>query len=310
MNIKRILGVFIGMIVAALAILTILFYKADQSFESLYEKYAYPDSKILELEGMPVHYRIVGTGKPLLLLHGTAASIHTWEGWIEELKNDFQLIAVDLPAFGLTGPHPSRDYSLDAYADFLDLFTQHIGLDSFFLAGNSLGGAIAWRYTTLFPEKVQKLILLDAGGYPRESKPLPLPMRLAQKKALRPILLKFTPRFLVKNSLLDVYADDSKVTEDLVNRYFDFQVREGNRQAFIDRARTQKRVDPALIKTIKQPVLIQWGDQDNWIAVDLAHRFHEDLPNAKLKIYEGIGHIQMEEIPEQTANDARDFLNQ
>ncbi|MEL6969858.1 MAG: alpha/beta fold hydrolase [Bacteroidota bacterium] len=95
-------------------------YYSDLSRETLWERYAYPDSKTVEIDGMPVHYRVTGDGPSVVLIHGTGSSLHTWEGWINDWQDLFQFIAVDLPAFGLTGPHPERDYSIAAYVDFMD----------------------------------------------------------------------------------------------------------------------------------------------------------------------------------------------
>ena len=293
-------------------LLAIVFFEKDRSHEALWERFAYSDSRSVELNEMPVHYRILGQGKPLLLLHGTGASLHTWDGWMTELQDSFQLIAVDLPAFGLTGPHPERDYSIPAYVDFVKDVVDELALDSFALAGNSLGGLIAWAYTAKHPEKVTELVLLDAAGLPganaASDKP-PLPMRLAQNPLTAAMLKWFTPRFIIKNSLLDVYADDTKVTDELVDRYFEMSLREGNRQAFIDRSNTSTLMDTSLLRSIYQPTLILWGAQDQWIPLSDATRFANLLPNDTLMVLEEVGHVPMEEVPSETAQIAREWLN-
>ena len=144
---------------------------------------------------MPVHFRINGEGEPLVLIHGTGASLHTWESWTTILEKDFQIISLDIPAFGLTGPNLTGDYSLENYAHFLDSFLKKMRIEKFSIAGNSLGGAIAWKYATIFPEKIKNLILIDAAGYPR-TKSLPLAFRLAKNKTASKFLKTVTPKSL------------------------------------------------------------------------------------------------------------------
>lgn len=284
-------------------------YAPDISLEEMKTKWAYDNSEFLEMDGMQVHYRINGEGEPLVLIHGTGASLHTWEAWTKSLEKDFKVISLDMPAFGLTGPNKEGIYHLDYYAQFLNDFLEKIGIDQFSIAGNSLGGAIAWKYATTFPDKVKSMILIDAGGYPRiGSGKKPLVFRIANSDLLSKISLSITPKSMFKKSLLDVYANDVLVTDELVNRYFEMATRAGNRQAFVDRVRGSKPNDPSIFKTIKIPTLIMWGDKDSWIPVTDAYKFAEDIEGSELKIYKNVGHVPMEESPLQTSRDAKKFL--
>jgi len=305
--IKKGLGFALKVIVAAIAIILILSYAPDKEVSELQKKYSYLDSDFIQVGDQQVHYRTTGAGPILLLLHGTGSSIQTWEQWTRLLKKDFTIISVDLPAYGLTGPNPTADYSIKSYVSFVDEFVEAIGLDSFFLAGNSLGGSIAWNYTYQHPKKVQKLVLLNSSGYPSH-KETSMVFKLAKKQYLNKAMLVFTPKFLVKKSLREVFYDKSLVTNEMVNRYYDLQLRKGNRQAFIDRANTPYDVDPKAIQLIQQPTLILWGDKDAWISVKDATKFERDLPNAKVIIYKNVGHLPMEEKAEQSAADTKAFL--
>ena len=161
--VKRIL---LGLVVliALASLLFVVLSEADLSVDELKSKYANEKSQYIDVQGMSVHYRIEGnwSAPALVLIHGTAASLHTWDAWVDYLAPHFKIVRFDLPAFGLTGPSPARDYSKEAYVEFLNNFTQEIGLTSFHLAGNSLGGDIAWNYAATYPEKVDKLVLVDA----------------------------------------------------------------------------------------------------------------------------------------------------
>ena len=292
---------------AAVVIPIILFWKDDIPPEQLKEDYTDMDSRFIEIEGMPVHYKDEGSGIPLVLLHGTASSLHTWQGWAEELKGNFRVIRPDLPAFGLTGPNPEGVYTIEFYTRFLKQFLDTLEVKHCYLAGNSLGGGIAWSFAAEYPEYIHKLIVLDASGYPVESSPFIF--TLARVPVVSHLLRHITPKFIVENNVEAVYFNDEKVTDELVERYYELTLREGNRQAFIDRARSGgNSYSTEAIRKIDVPTLIMWGKHDEWIPVQDAYRFEEDIPESHLKIYENAGHVPMEEIPEQTARDARAFL--
>ena len=193
---------------------------------------------------MQVHYRDEGKGFPIVLVHGTAASLHTWDAWTHELKKTNRVIRMDLPAFGITGPNKDADYSIEAYTTFLHSFLEKLQLKKFHIAGNSLGGNIAWNYTADYPENVEKLILVDASGLPT-NKEQPAIFKMAKTPVLSSLFLYVTPKFLIKKNIDEVYADNSKVTDELVTRYHKMALRVGNRKAFVDRAKTDFRLDAA-----------------------------------------------------------------
>jgi pimeloyl-ACP methyl ester carboxylesterase len=220
---------------------------------------------------------------------------------------------MDLPAYGLTGPNTSGDYSPEYYVKFMQHFLEKLGVKKCIIAGNSLGGAIAWRYALRYPTAVSKLILIDAAGYPMESKSVPVAFQLAGMPVLKNLFQYVTPRFIVQYSIENVYADKSKVEPALVDRYFNLALRAGNRQAFIERMSTFKTVltDSTYlqIKTIKTPTLILWGDKDLLIPVTVAENFHADLPNDTLVVLKNLGHTPMEENPIKTLQVFNSFLN-
>lgn len=294
-------------VLVALTAVGILFYQRDVPVATLKAKYAYPDSKFMELDGLTVHYRVIGKGKPIVLLHGTGASLHTWEQFADNLSDSFQLISLDLPAFGLTGGRSDHDYSMGMYTSFLKKFTEKLNLTTFDLAGNSLGGRIAWEFAATYPNQIGRLILMDAAGYPT-GKPMPQVFRLAQNPVMGAILTKITPRFFIKNNLLEVYDNDSLVSDALIDRVFDMSLREGNRQAFIDRTNLPLHDNSERVKTITHSTLIIWGDNDPWIPVESAQLFHKNLKISQLAIIKNCGHLPMEERAVETAGLVRAFL--
>ena len=303
-------GYTTALLVVGIIGILLLNYAPDKSLETLKVDWTYSNSQFITIDNLPVHYRINGTGTPLVLIHGTGASLHTWEKWTATLDDHFKVIALDMPAFGLTGPNSTGNYSLEYYAQFLDQFLTTIGVDSCHIGGNSLGGAIAWRYTAMYPEKVKKLILLDAGGYPpanKNDKP-PFAFQLAKSPIWSKVLLTITPKSLFESSMKEVYHNDDLVTDQLINRYYELYLREGNRQAFIDRVNNLEYTDPSHIKTITAPTLIQWGKTDEWVPLANAYKFQKDIVGSKLIVYDNAGHLPMEEIPAQSVADAKAFL--
>lgn len=282
-------------------------YTPDLEVGELKEKYTNEESEFMGLRGMEVHYRDEGSGPPLLLIHGTAASLHTWDGWTKALKSEFRIIRLDLPGFGLTGPDPEARYQLHEYAQFIHAFMSQLGIEKYSLAGNSLGGGIAWHVAALYPESIEKLILVDPNGLPKDEPPS-LVFKLAKNRITAALLKKFAPRPVIKNNLKQVYYQDDKISEDLITRYHDLTRRVGNRQAFVDRANIKDRPDLNLFSQITCPTLIQWGRHDTWIPITDAQLFDEYIANSQVVIYEDAGHVPMEEIPEKSAEDARSFL--
>ncbi|MBV6492344.1 MAG: 2-hydroxy-6-oxononadienedioate/2-hydroxy-6-oxononatrienedioate hydrolase [Turneriella sp.] len=274
-------------------------------------KYKLPESKFVDVKGLRVHYTDEGIKKGIyetvVLLHGTAASLHTWQGWMPSFKKYFRVVRVDLPGFGLTGPSPQRDYSIKAYVKFLENFLSTLNIQKIYLVGNSLGGEIAWHYAALHPDDVYKLVLIDSAGLPRKG-PIPLPFRLARINFLQGLVKYFSPRFLVKKSLKDVYFDKTKVSDSLVERYFTLTLREGNRQAFVDRANQIEDAKPDELRRVTSPTLILWGKHDAWIPVEQAEIFRKKIMIPQIKIYENAGHVPQEEIPEETLADVLHFL--
>jgi pimeloyl-ACP methyl ester carboxylesterase len=163
-----------------------LTWAPDRPVEELKARWAQAPSQFITVQGMQVHVRDEGPRDdpvPVVLLHGTSASLHTWEGWTGALKGQRRVIRFDLPGFALTGPHPHDDYSIDAYVRFVVATLDRLGIARCVLAGNSLGGQIAWAVAATHPTRVERLVLVDAAGYPFE--PQSVPIGLSRLRACR-----------------------------------------------------------------------------------------------------------------------------
>ena len=304
-------------IILSLALLLIIavilmFGHRDIPLNELKIKYANSNSSFIAVNGMDVHFRDEGLQTdtiPIVLIHGTGSSLHTFNEWSDRLKKSHRLIRMDLPAYGLTGPFPDGNYTMANYTAFLKDFLIALNIKQCVLAGNSLGGAIVWNFTLEQPSMVTKLILIDASGYPIASKSVPIAFSLAKIPVINKLLTFITPRFLVRSSVENVNFDSSKVTDLVVERYFNLTLRAGNRKAFVDRIKTPKDTSTYKnIKYIQQPTLILWGAQDLLIPIENAYKFQEDLPNNTLVILENTGHTPMEESPLESLAPVINFL--
>ena len=298
-------------------IIVVVFAHKDIPLNELKLKYTNSDSSFIDINGTNVHYRDVGNSNdsiPIVLMHGTGSSLHTYDFWSDNLKSTNRIIRMDLPAFGLTGPFVKNDYSISNYTFFLKEFLNSLNIKECILIGNSLGGEIAWRFAIAEPLMVKKLVLIDAGGYPVISKSVPIAFKLAKIPVLNNLLTYITPRFLIRASIEDVYFDKSKISDSLVNRYFDLTLRKGNRKAIVDRLKgsttlTNGKKTHASIKKIKKPTLIIWGSDDQLIPVENAYKFNNDITNSKLIVMQQTGHVPMEEKPIESLKFVIDFLN-
>lgn len=280
----------------------------DIPFEKIKEQYSYPDSKFIPIDGMEIHCRIRGKGpETMLLLHDEGNSLQTWNNWIDSFSRNMQIIAVDLPGFGLTGPHSKGSYSTFMYATFIDSLAERLNLSKFHLAGNGIGAQIAWFYASEHPNRLGKLVLIAAPGFEEKSfDPL---YGLARTPVVNRVFWKITPKSAIKIHLETHIANDDFVNDSLTERYFELFLRPGNRKAFTDRMQVRDNHPPvSMIENIQTPTLILWGAEDTRISPQFAYEFHRKIKNSLLKIYPNTGHWPQQENPSATFRDVSDFL--
>ncbi|MES2090953.1 MAG: alpha/beta fold hydrolase, partial [Pseudomonadota bacterium] len=222
----------------SLAIAVAASWEPDRQIGPLVARWAPEPSRFIELDGMQAHIRDTGPSDdptPIVLLHGMASSLHTWEGWQTSLQTSRRVISVDLPGFGLTGPSPQGEYHIDAYVRFVLRMLDSLGVKRVMLVGNALGGEVAWQTAMLAPDRVRKLVLIDSDGYPQSSMSIPLAFQIASMHSWRWVAERIFPHFVVESSVHSVFGDPSKVTPEKVQRYFELNLRVGNRRALFQR---------------------------------------------------------------------------
>lgn len=298
---RYVLGFFGILFLGILALVT-----PDKSLEELAPKYLDEASAFMTIDGLRIHYRDEGSGFPIVLIHGTGASLHTWEDWTASLKKNFRVIRLDLPAYGLTGKDQQKRYSSMDYVNLLDSFLTQLGLDEFYMAGNSLGGQVAWLYTSLYNAKVNRLILLNPSGFPFTSTPNII--ALAKTPFFNLLARYVTPRFFVEQNLKEVYYDNNLIKDSTIDRYRDLTLFEGNREAFIDRALIEREDNTRFLSKIDTPTLVLWGQEDEWIPVTDGKKFEKAIRGSTLVVMPETGHIPMEERPAESLAIVLDFL--
>ena len=299
-----------------LTVMTIMVVgQKDISKSELKIKYTNEASKFMPIMGMNVHYRDEGNPQdsmPLVLIHGTSSSLHTWEKVTSILNQpsygNKRVITLDMPAFGLTGPNPENKYTYENFTAVIDSLLIKLNVTTCMIGGNSLGGGIAWHYTVAHPNKVAKLILIDASGYPKKNEKGSLGFIIAQIPIINNLLLYITPKSLVQKSLEDVYFNKSLLEQSTVTRYHELLLCDGNRKAALSLFKNKIAQNPELIKTIQTPTLILWGREDGLISVDNVALFHQDIKNSQVVVLDKVGHVPNEEAPREVADAIYHFI--
>jgi pimeloyl-ACP methyl ester carboxylesterase len=261
----------------------------------------HPDSQFAAVDGMRIHYKRSGRGPTVVLLHGSASSLYGVAALAQRLWPSFEVIRPDLPGFGVTGPRPDRDYRVATYAATLARFLDAIGVERCTVAGNSLGGNIAWNLALDHAERLTGVVLINATGYP--DKELPAAMRLARNPVIGQLLRRFMPRRAVERSLRQAVGPNSDIVDAaMVERAHRLWNRRGNRSAFVDFLNTDQPDRSAEIPRISVPTLVlRSADMDG-------QHFSRDIAGSIEKVHPDGGHLLPEEDPAWVAEAITEFL--
>jgi pimeloyl-ACP methyl ester carboxylesterase len=306
----------VGVLLLLTAIAVPLTRAPDRPVQTLVARWAPPPSDFIDVKGQIVHLRDEGPRSAALtvvLLHGTSASLHTWEGWVKVLARHARVITLDLPGYGLTGPftgaYVAGGYRGDNVARLVIDVLDALGVERFAIGGNSYGGEISWRVASLVPDRVLRLILVCSGGARFESQSLPLGWHIARLPVLGALSEHFLPRALVAQGLATAYADPGRVSPELVDRYYELTLREGNRRALGERLRQLERgADIDRLAKLQLPTLILWGRLDRIVPLAVADVFRNAIVGSQLVVFDDLGHVPQEEDPARTVEPVIRFL--
>jgi pimeloyl-ACP methyl ester carboxylesterase len=297
------------LVIGAIGLLVALWAYRDIPAAELEARFTSPASRFIHIDGVRIHYRDEGSGPALLLLHANFSNLLGWDPWVDALRDRYRVVRLDLPAFGLTGPDPSGNYSNQRTLALVEKFTDAVGLKRFAIGGTSLGGGIAIRYSARHPDRIESLILLNPGI---------LEGRAMARTGMRVpdaanVLAYLTPRALAAFMLRSRAGDPSKITEEHIDRWYEMWMREGNRRAILDRLRAYDSSDVVeVLAAVKVPVLILWGEANPQTPIDQATELKAMLKNAPavaLITYPGVGHPALEEAGAAIAADVRAYLD-
>jgi len=308
----KFVGYFLIAFLAVIVVLLAIFFESDVPLSDLKSKYTTTNSQFIPILGMQVHVRDEGPKTdsiPLVLLHGMSSSLNTWDKVVSKIGGQKRTISVDLPGFGMTGPNPSNQYNFVFYNEFIDSLCAKLGVQKFILVGNSMGGAIAWNYDITHPGRLDKLVLIDAAGYPKTKEKGSLGFLIASTPVINNLLLYFTPKALVRKSLETIYFNKNLVTDAQVERFHDIVVREGNRAAALEIFKGSFGKPLGKTSQVKTPTLVLWGEFDHVIDVGNADRFNQDIQGSKKVIFSNVGHVPMEEVPSKVADELLKFAS-
>lgn len=297
----------------------------DIPYETLAAKYENAESRYIDLPGgIHMHYRDQGVeqapGQPpvptLLLIHGFSASLHTWEPWVQRLGEQYRIISIDLPGHGLTRAPAGWRANAANYRDVVAAFVRAYGLSKFTIAGNSMGGNVAWEYALANPQQLDALILVDAAGWPHAEREGALDrspmMAMLRNPAIGPLLRDLDNSRLFRQGLESSFADPAHVDDAMVTRYVELARAPGHRDILLQLQTGFAGRNPASaeqLAAIHVPTLILWGRHDNLIPVEDAEKFHAAIAGSEVRIFENSGHIPQEEVADESATAAEDFLH-
>ncbi len=312
------LSIFVGILLGLLVVAFVALRTPDTDAAAMRAKYGSPDSKyVLTEDDLTVHYRDQGCREcpAILLVHGSNASLQTFEPLVAELGDRYRLVSYDQPGHGLSGPHPRDDYSARGLTEAIAAVLEATGVERFAIAGNSMGGWLAWRYALERPDDLSALILMNASGAPPppdavEPKPY-LGARIMKHPVGRLLAQHITPRALFERSLRDGVADPAFVTDAMVDRYWELMRYPGNRRAAGLRAIVDREWEVGKrLGEIRVPTLILWGSEDRVTPVQDVEIFDAMIPDSRAVVFEDVGHITMEEAPGRTAATLDAFLRE
>ena len=321
---RKFLKIFIIFFMSLIILFSIVFVRLNVSQAKLEIQYfteysAYLETEVMSLEGeiltVRMHYQDLGEqdNPTVVLIHGAFSSSHTFLPWAEKLVEEgYRVIMPDLPYFGLSDGFEDNVTSFRRSSEAIKYILDDLEITSIDIAGNSLGGAVSWFFASEYETMVKSVTLIDAV-YPssseNQSQRFP---DFVRNDFIAGILSTFTPRFLIKRLLSTAYANPDALNDELISRYYDLLRRSGTRKSIIT---SVQEAEPEFsyeerLASISVPILLMWGELDSWISVDTVDLFQEkcNIPDTNIIIYDELGHLPMEESPEETVEDFIDFL--
>ena len=258
------------------------------------KSYPPPDyGTFIRINDLNVHVWPVGTGPPVILIHGFMGMAYDWRANIEQLGKHFHVHAPDLPGFGFSDKPLDFDYTSNGYAEFIVSFLDRYKIKRAVLVGNSMGGQIALETCVKYPERVAGLVLVDSGGYPQSVEFLPF--KLLGIPIIDRMAMALVNRTVISIMLRKgIYFNSSFVTHAVVRNYSSVYSTADARKIppIVIRKMVKDEVYIASnLHNVKCPTLVIWGVEDKVISPRRAEAFRRDIKGASLLMVPRAGHM-------------------
>lgn len=263
------------------------------------------------IDGYRLCYADRGAGPVVVLLHGLGGSLYDWRGNHGPIAAaGFRVIALDVLGAGESEKPEEADYSVFAQARRVKRLLDELQVDRAVLVGNSYGGGIALAFAQDWPDRTERLVLIDSVCYPED---IPAYVRLCRIPWLSEQVACILPvEMMTEAALSKNYADPARVKPDEIGAYVGELDPPERRKALIRTVRALVPDDSSeflrRLSRVEARTLILWGDKDATRPVEHGRRLQKDLPNATLEVLEGVGHMPNQEVPERVNRLVVDFL--
>ncbi len=253
-----------------------------------------PVSKQVEVFGQTIHYLEAGSGPNVILLHGLGGEMANWALTVPALATKYHVWVPDQIGFGRSDK-PLINYRVATLVEFLNGFCKKTGIGKASIAGNSLGGWTAAAFALAYPEKIDKLVLVDAAGYS--------PERWGGPKLTREALLRLNPSTpaAMKEIFRIVFHNPAILTDAFVEQAFAAKLKRNDGYTINQFVESILRGEDYLdgkTKNIKAPALVVWGKNDALTPLAIGEAFAQDIPGARTAFLDNCGHVpQMECAP-------------
>jgi pimeloyl-ACP methyl ester carboxylesterase len=249
------------------------------------------------IDDINVCYRVEGEGEPLVLLHGMAFTREVWDQTIKEASRFFTVYALDLPGFGCSDK-PAVQYGLPFYVDFMKKFLDALKIGECAIAGMSMGGEIAAAFAAKYPERVSRLVIVDAKGF----SPLMKGLRTLPVLGSPLYLFMFNSREILRRYIESMLYDKRVLKEELIDREW-ARIKDPSYRSSLSRnAKYISTVDPGLpevLRSVKARTLIIWGKEDALLPLEDAYKFKECIARSDVLVLERCGHVPVIEKNEE-----------
>ncbi len=297
------------LLLAVLSALSVWLWTPDLPRAELEARYLAAPTDMRQVGPWRLHVRESGPrdAPVVVLLHGFASSLQTWDAWAEGLQKTYRVVRLDWPGSGLSPPDPANDYTDARSLQLLLALLDELGVQRASWVGHSMGGRIAWTFAARHPERSERLVLVAPDGFASFGMAYGQAMAVPASWGLMRHVL---PRALLRMNLQAAYAQPQNLSDALTRRYHDLLRAPGARQALLTRLQQTVLQEPLpLLRQIRAPTLLVWGEADAMIPVAHAQDYLRAIEGSRLLVLPQAGHLPQEEAASASLQAVAAFLH-